>query len=87
MTYAILRFDPEAPTPVQCDGPTASGCCPRPESDGRVACAGQDLLFALEGLRPFRLRVEPSATTCPLAAFGVCSAPRVDHMPERRVQR
>jgi hypothetical protein len=76
MTYAILRHDPEAPElQEQCAGPTAAGACPRVQRGEPVACAGHELLLALEGLRPFKLNVEPRATACPLTAFGI-SSPR-----------
>ena len=56
----------------ECGGPEWSGACPKAASGALVACAGRKIV-AIEsgGVTLMTLRVEPDATTCPLAAFSL----------------
>lgn len=57
-----------------CDGPDASGACPRALADGRAYCAGLDIVLSRDVIaaeflghyRP-RLMVSPEAMACPIA--------------------
>ena len=55
----------------QCQGADWTGACPRAPAGAPVACAGRKVIaMGPGGLAVFTLRVEPDATTCPLAALS-----------------
>jgi hypothetical protein len=50
----------------RCDGPTATGGCPRPRRDGVVACAGRLLVPQNADPRYWPMWMPPSLRRCPL---------------------
>jgi hypothetical protein len=55
----------------QCQGADWAGACPRAAAGAPVACAGRKVIaIGPGGLAVLTLRVEPDATTCPLAALS-----------------